>query len=90
MSLLPYKPVFNEIRSELSHIKRSAPDLFERVERQINKIVRAPELGKPLRYQYKNCRRLHVGSFVLIYRIDDAKQEIHFLEFDHHDTVYKK
>lgn len=69
-------------------LKRKKPSLFKKVSAQIEKIIRAPVLGKPLRNVLRNYRRVHVGSFVVIYEIKDT--EIRFLDFDHHDRIYKK
>jgi len=62
--------------------------LFAGVQRQIEKIIREPQIGKPLRYALKNRRRVHVGSFVLVYEF--SGNELRFLDFDHHDKIYKK
>ena len=69
-------------------LKKKKPSLFNKVSAQIEKIIRAPTLGKPLRNVLRNYRRVHVGSFVIIYEIKDL--EIRFLDFDHHDRIYKK
>jgi len=52
------------------------------------KISVNPLLGKPLRNVLKNCRRIHIDSHVLLYEI--SKDEVRFLDFDHHDKIYKK
>ncbi len=63
-------------------------NLFERITRQIEKIIHEPSIGKPLRYSFKNCRRVHVGSFVLVYEFHG--RELRFLDFNHHDKIYEK
>ena len=62
--------------------------IFEQIENQIAKIMKAPNVGKPLRHSLKNFRRVHIGSFVLVYEIHN--NELRFIDFDHHDKVYKK
>lgn len=62
--------------------------LFKQLNIQIAKIMKGPALGKPLRNVLRNYRRLHVGSYVLLYEI--KQQEIRLLDFDHHDNIYKK
>lgn len=74
-----------EFERILKSLKKK-PDLFKRLNSQIAKILRRPELGKPLRNVLKNYRRVHIGSYVLIYEIQ--RQEIRLLDFDHHDNVY--
>jgi YafQ family addiction module toxin component len=63
--------------------------LLKNLERGITKILREPELGKPLRHTLRNYRRIHIaGSFVLLYEVRDL--EVYLIDFDHHDRVYKK
>lgn len=50
-------------------IAQRDPALHERIERELVKLARAPQLGKPLRYGLKNQRRLHVGSFVAVTKL---------------------
>lgn len=52
-------------------------------------IAKNPEIGKPLRGRLKGKRRVHVGSFVLIYQIDEKNRRVTFLEFAHHDEAYR-
>ena len=69
-------------------LKKKKPSLFNKASAQIEKVIRAPVLGKPLRNVLRNYRRVHVGSFVIIYEIKDM--EIRFLDLDHHDRIYRK
>lgn len=72
----------------LATYKRKDKRLFQDIENRIEKIVREPTIGKPLRYTLKNRRRVHVGSFVLVYEFYQG--ELRFIDFDHHDKIYKK
>lgn len=67
---------------------REDKNFIRRIESQVDKILREPAMGKPLRYTLKNRRRIHVGSFVLVYEFYNG--ELRFLDFDHHDKIYKK
>jgi mRNA-degrading endonuclease RelE of RelBE toxin-antitoxin system len=78
-----------QYKDSLKRIKRSKPDLLVPLEAGVIKILRSPELGKPMRNALRNRRRIHIaGSFVLLYEIMGA--EIRLLDFDHHDKIYKK
>ena len=57
--------------------------------KKISGIVDNPQHYKPLRTALKGKRRAHVGSFVIIFAIDEENKEVVFLEFDHHDRVYR-
>lgn len=86
----------NEFRVTLSprateifeRLARKDPALHERIENQLIKIKREPQLGKPLRHELRNRRRLHVGSFVMLYEI--TGNEVKVTDFDHHDKIYKR
>ena len=81
--------VYSERLEEiLARLKKKNQPVFQQTLRQIDKILREPAIGKPLRYTLKNRRRVHVGSFVLIYEFRNG--ELRFLDFDHHDNIYKK
>jgi len=76
-------------KSAVARIKRKKPDLLLSLERGITKLLRNPELGKPLRHTLRNYRRIHIeGSFVLLYEI--KQNEVRLIDFDHHDRIYKK
>lgn len=68
-------------------LKKRKPSVYKDLQKQVLKIVREPILGKPLRNIFRNQRRLHIGSFVLIYEFNDF--EVRLLDFDHHDKVYR-
>lgn len=67
--------------------KKDRPGL-KKIETQIYKVISNPIAGKPLRNVMKNYRRVHIESFVLVYKIENT--EITFVDYDHHDRVYKK
>lgn len=72
----------------LRYWKKKDRSIFQSIASQIDKIAREPEIGKPLRHTLKSRRRVHVGSFVLVYEF--YNDELRFLDFDHHDQIYKK
>mgnify|MGYP001583460993 CR=1 FL=1 len=86
---LPYHAEFSDEFREVLHnlIKRNRV-LHNRLSKEIRKILKNPEIGKPLRHSLKFYRRTHVGSFVLLYEI--VGQVVRFLDFNHHDKIYRK
>lgn len=82
--ILVIPPEFERVLKSL----KKKPDLFSKLQNQIIKILREPQLGKPLRNVLRNYRRIHIGSYVLIYEIHS--EEVRLMDFDHHDRVYKK
>lgn len=77
-----------QCRKILELLKKQKPSLFQRLQKQVFKIVREPNLGKPLRHDLRNYRRIHMGSFVLLYEI--LSNEVRLVDFGHHDGVYAK
>ncbi|MEK7128410.1 MAG: type II toxin-antitoxin system RelE/ParE family toxin [Patescibacteria group bacterium] len=72
----------------LKKLKTKKPNVFRNLEDKIEKVVRNPILGKPLRNTLRNYRRVHMDPFVLIYEI--FMLEVRLIDFDHHDKIYKK
>ena len=55
------------------------------INKQIDKILNNPEIGKPMMYARKGTRELHVGSFRLSYSFDVKENLIYLLDFYHKD-----
>ena len=72
----------------LEKLKKQKPDVYKSLEKKIEKILREPALGKPLRNALRNYRRIHIDPFVLIYEV--CAFEVRPMDFDHHDKIYKK
>jgi YafQ family addiction module toxin component len=62
---------------------------FEALSRKVNEILDNPQQFKPLRSPMQHMRRVHVGSYVLVYDVDDAREVVTIRRYEHHDTVYK-
>jgi len=77
-----------ELKKILEKIAKKDKSKLKQIENQVYKIISNPLIGKPLRNIMKSYRRVHIGAFVLIYKIEN--EEITFVDFDHHDKVYKK
>lgn len=77
-----------EFRKILEKMAKKDKPGLEKIEDHVYKIIANPIVGKPLRNVMKNYRRVHIGSFVLVYKIENEK--IAFVDYDHHDRVYKK
>ncbi len=62
---------------------------LEAINKKIKEILENPTHYKPLHAPLQNKRRVHIsGSFVLIFKIDEEKQMVQILEFEHHDKAY--
>ncbi|MFP4118378.1 MAG: type II toxin-antitoxin system RelE family toxin [Candidatus Woesearchaeota archaeon] len=88
MYSLEIKPDMDKI---LTKIKKRNPKELEIIFKKVDQILENPYHFKPLKNEYHGTRRVHVNkSFVLIYEIDDEKQKIILLDYDHHDNIYEK
>ena len=63
---------------------------LEAVAKKVQEILEDPHRFKPLRIPLQNMRRVHVGPFVLVYEIDEKRKVVSLLDFEHHDTVYRR
>ena len=61
----------------------------KRIKQAIEKrLVKDPtHFGKPLRYSLKNCRRMRVGDFRVIFKLE--KKIILIIKIGHRKTIYK-
>lgn len=78
-----------DLEKKILKLKKKDKALYTVLYKKIIQIVENPYIGKPLRNVLKNKRRVHVGSFVLIYEINEKEKKIVLLKFEHHDKVYK-
>ena len=62
---------------------------FEALSRKVNEILENPMQYKPLKSPMSHMRRVHVGSFVLVYDVDEARKVVTIRRYEHHDSVYK-
>ena len=63
--------------------------LQKRVVKKIIEVLENPSKYKNLRNVLKNRQRVHVGSFVLVFEVNEADKSVTFHKFKHHDKVYK-
>ena len=74
---------------DLKRIARIPKRETDRIERAIErKLTSQPSIfGKPLRGSLKECWKLRVGDYRIVYRI--VKQTVHILAIDHRSVVYE-
>ena len=77
------------LEKSLQKLAKKDRQLYEAVTKKILQIAENPTIGKSLRNVLKGKKRVHIGHFVLIYEVDDKKEKVTFIEFEHHDKAYK-
>jgi mRNA interferase RelE/StbE len=61
----------------------------ERIRRVVEeRLTVHPEIGKPLRYEYSGFRRLRVGDWRVIYKVDEKKKIVTVTAVDHRKDIY--
>lgn len=78
-----------EIARKLAKLKKKDAKQYKIVRKKIDQILANPKHRyKDLHYSMKGIKRVHIGHFVLVFRIDHIKKIISFEDYDHHDKIY--
>ena len=84
--------ISNELKKTLTFLKKRDNTMFRALEKKMMKIATSDLLFiqhfKNLRSPLNDLRRVHLGSYVLLFRIKG--DTIIFEAFEHHDLIYKK
>ena len=84
---MTYSIEFNiEFEKSMKKLKKKDKTSFEQIQKKLAEIVENPEHYKPLKNVLAGYRRLHFGSFVLIYTIEE--NIVRIISLDHHDEAY--
>jgi len=76
----------------LNKLSKKDKNLYEQVLKKIEEITKCYDVEhyKNLRYDMKDKKRVQLGHFVLVFQFIKSENNIKFLDFDHHDEVYKR
>lgn len=63
---------------------------FEIVKRKIKELAFSNNLNhyKNLKKPLQKFKRVHTGSFVILFRIDNENNVLYLEKFSHHDNIY--
>jgi len=70
---------FKRIRSKLDK------SILIKLNKQIEKLIENPEIGKPMRYNRKGTREIYISPYRLSYSYLKEKRIIYLLDFYHKD-----
>ena len=78
------------LKKKLEILSRKDKVLFLAVDKKIGEIISAGDLNhyKNLRYGLSTYKRIHLGSFVLVFQV--RSETVFFEDFAHHDVIYKR
>jgi YafQ family addiction module toxin component len=70
-------------------LAKKNPKQLETMTKKIGEILKNPHRFKPLRFPLAGARRIHFGSYVLLYSIDEARKTVVLEDYAHHDEIYR-
>jgi len=85
----------DELKSIIEKLAKKDKKRVEIINKKIKQIVNSDstfiEHYKNLKHDLKDFKRVHIdSSFVLVFKVDIPNNFILFVDFDHHDNIYKK
>jgi len=84
---MTYEPIFtDEFRNELAWRKKKDRTTYNRIMKKLAEILENPKIGKPLGNVLVGTRRVHLGHFVVSYRVEG--NTVILDGFEHHDNAY--
>ncbi|MBU2560806.1 MAG: type II toxin-antitoxin system mRNA interferase toxin, RelE/StbE family [Nanoarchaeota archaeon] len=81
-----------DLQKTLVKLFKKDRNTYEAVMNKISEVVESsdPEHYKNLKYNFKELKRVHIGHFVLVFNYDKEKDLLTFMDYDHHDNIYKR
>ena len=80
-----------KLKATLKKTYKKDKKLYDAVMKKIEEIIGNPHRYKPLRYDRKGLKRVHLEkSFVFVFEIDEEEKMVRFLDLGHHDEIYRK
>ncbi|VVB98958.1 Uncharacterised protein [uncultured archaeon] len=84
-----------KLRGIIQNLAKRDPKKVLIINKKIKQIVNSDEFAiehyKNLRHDLKGYKRVHIDShFALTFQYDKEKKFVLFVDFDHHDNIYRK
>jgi len=85
----------DELKFIIRKLVKKDKKKVEIINKKIKEIINCDKTSiqhyKNLRHDLKEYKRVHIQtSFVLVFKVDIFNNFILFVDFDHHDKIYKK
>jgi len=81
-----------EVRQHVDRVFRKLakknPTQMELIARKVQEILEDPHRFKPMHFPLGGVRRVHFGSFVLLFSINEQRKTVTLEDYEHHDRVY--
>ncbi len=84
--------IIPSLQNILNKLSKKDKQLYEQVIKKIDEVINSFDIEhyKNLSYDMKDKKRVHIGHFVLVFKYSGEENKIIFLDFGHHDKIYKK
>ncbi len=79
-----------KVKEKFHKMEKKEKKQLEIINKKVLQIRENPHRFKPLSNTMKGLRRVHFGSFVLTYSIDEKNKIVVLEDYDHHDNIYGK
>ena len=70
-------------------LSKKNPKQLEIITKKLEQVLHNPHRYKTLKTPLQHLRRVHFGSFVLIFSIDEKRKTVILEDYRHHDEIYK-
>ena len=79
------------IDKKLNRLAKKNRKLYDAIFNKIEEIIQYPHRYKNLHSPMQHLKRVHIDKhFVLTFSIDEEHRTVTFIDFEHHDKVYKR
>jgi YafQ family addiction module toxin component len=87
-----YRLLIEEVlKARLKKLSKKDRSLYDAVLAKTKEILENPTHYKPLRYDLKGLRRVHLEkSFVLVFEVDEENRAVTLVDLRHHDDIYSR
>ena len=85
-----YRDLYSiEITKKLAKLRKKDPVEYSQVRKKMDSVLSDPDHSyKFLAHDMKGYNRVHLGHFVLVFRVNHEDKSVSFEDYDHHDSIY--
>ncbi len=84
--------ISNKLKKDFSKLSKKDKGRYQSTINKIKEIVTCQDIShyKNLRKPLQHLKRVHIdNSFVLTFEFIESNNKVKFIEFEHHDKIYK-
>jgi len=83
--------ILPSLQKTLNKLSKKDKILYNQIIKKIGEVINSESVEhyKNLQYNMNDRKRVHIGHFVLVFKFIKSENKIIFIDFDHHDKIYK-